>query len=99
GFERGVDEYDNSIGKTPDVFRVAADQVSNHVLAWVSRHQSQKWFLWAHYIDPHGRYVAHPDVVAYGSSEPDLYDAEIRWTDQELGRLLDALERLPSARN
>ncbi|MCX5748440.1 MAG: sulfatase-like hydrolase/transferase, partial [Proteobacteria bacterium] len=67
-----------------------------HILAWVSRQQSKKWFLWAHYIDPHGRYVAHPDVVDYGSSEPDLYDAEIRWTDQEIGRLLAQLVRLPS---
>jgi Sulfatase len=51
--------------------------------------------LWTHFIDPHGRYVAHPDVVDYGSSEPDLYDAEIKWTDQEVGRLLRELERIP----
>ncbi len=99
GIDQGVDDYDNSIGKTPDPFRVAADKVTDHVLAWVSRQQGRKWFLWAHYIDPHGRYVAHPDVVDYGSSEPDLYDAEIKWTDQQLGRLLDELQRLPSTPN
>jgi arylsulfatase A-like enzyme len=97
GFEQGVDDYDNSIARTDDPFRVAADKVTDHVLAWVSRQQSKKWFMWAHYIDPHGRYVAHPDVVDYGASEPDLYDAEIKWTDQEIGRLLDELARLPSA--
>jgi len=97
GFEQGVDDYDNSIAKTDDPYRVAADQVTDHVLAWVSRQQSTKWFMWAHYIDPHGRYVAHPDVVDYGSSEPDLYDAEIKWTDQEIGRLLAELARLPSS--
>src|SRR6185503_6363515 len=96
GFEQGVDDYDNSIAKTDDPFRVAADKVTDHVLAWVSRQQGKKWFMWAHYIDPHGRYVAHPDVVDYGASEPDLYDAEIQWTDQEVGRLLDELARLPS---
>lgn len=96
GLEQGVDDYDNSIGKTSDPFRVAADKVTDHALAWVSRHQPHKWFLWAHYIDPHGRYVAHPNVANYGSSEPDLYDAELRWTDQQLGRLLDELRRLPS---
>lgn len=96
GFEQGVDDYDNSIAKTDDPFRVAADKVTDHVLAWVSRQQSKKWFMWAHYIDPHGRYVAHPDVVDYGASEPDLYDAEIKWTDQELGRLFAELARLPS---
>lgn len=97
GFEQGVDDYDNSIARTDDPYRVAADKVTDHVLAWVSRQQSKKWFMWAHYIDPHGRYVAHPDVVDYGASEPDLYDAEIKWTDQEIGRLLDELNRLPSA--
>jgi arylsulfatase A-like enzyme len=96
GLEQGVDDYDNSIARTDDPYRVAADKVTDHVLAWVSRQQSKKWFMWAHYIDPHGRYVAHPDVVDYGTSEPDLYDAEIKWTDQELGRLFAELARLPS---
>jgi arylsulfatase A-like enzyme len=96
GFEQGVDDYDNSIAPTDDPFRVAADRVTDHVLAWISRHQARRWFMWAHYIDPHGRYVAHPDVVDYGTSEPDLYDAEIKWTDQQVGRLLDELARLPS---
>jgi len=99
GFEQGVDDYDNSIARTDDPFRVAADKVTDHVLAWVSRQQGRKWFMWAHYIDPHGRYVAHPDVVDYGASEPDLYDAEIKWTDQELGRLFTELARLPSYEN
>lgn len=96
GLDQGVDEYDNSIGKTNDPFIVAADKVTDHILAWVTRQQGHKWFLWAHYIDPHGRYVAHPDVVDYGNSEPDLYDAELKWTDQQVGRLLDELRRLPS---
>jgi hypothetical protein len=96
GIDQGVDDFDNAIGAKPDPYRVAADRVTDRALAWISRHQGQRWFLWAHYIDPHGRYVAHPSVVDYGSSEPDLYDAELRWTDREVGRLLDELRRLPS---
>jgi arylsulfatase A-like enzyme len=99
GMDQGVDDYDNSIGKTPDPFRIAADKVTDHALAYISREQGHKWFLWAHYIDPHGRYVAHPDVVDYGSSEPDLYDAEIKWTDQQLGRLFDSMQHMPSTPN
>lgn len=99
GLEQGVDDFDNSIGKTSDPYRVAADKVTDHALAWISRQQGKKWFMWAHYIDPHGRYVAHPNVVDYGSAETDLYDAELRWTDQELGRLFDELRRLPSHEN
>jgi len=99
GLDQGVDDYDNSIGKSSDPFIVAADRVTDHVLAWISRQQGHKWFMWAHYIDPHGRYVAHPEVIDYGATEPDLYDAELRWTDQQIGRLLDELVRFPSNDN
>ncbi len=101
GFEQGVEpeDYDNSIGRIADPNRIVADKVTEHALAWISRQQGKKWFLWAHYIDPHGHYMAHPDVVDYGSTDPDLYDAELKWTDQEVGKLLDALVRLPSYSN
>jgi arylsulfatase A-like enzyme len=95
GMDQGIDEYDNSIGKTPDPFRVSSHLSTDRALAWVSRHTSDKWFLWVHYLDPHGRYVAHPDDVDYGSSEEDLYDAELFYTDKHIGRLLDELARLP----
>lgn len=95
GLQQGVDDYDNSIGAKHDPFLIAADKVTDRSLAWISRQGEGRWFLWAHYIDPHGRYVAHPSVVDWGTSEPDLYDAELRWTDQEVGRLLQELGRLP----
>lgn len=95
GLQQGVDDYDNSIGAKHDPFLIAADKVTDRSLAWISRQSEGRWFLWAHYIDPHGRYVAHPNVVDWGTSEPDLYDAELRWTDREVGRLLDELGRLP----
>lgn len=99
GIEQGFDEFDNSIGEKVDPFRVVADKVTDHILAFVSRNSKRKWFLWAHYIDPHGRYVAHPDVVDYGREDGDLYDGELRWTDQEVGRLLDEMKRMPQYAN
>ena len=99
GLEQGVDDYDNSLAKTDDPKRVIADKITDHALAWIARHQGKKWFLWAHYIDPHGHYIAHPQIADWGSSDPDKYDAEIKWTDREVGRLLDELRRLPSHGN
>ncbi|MFT3699726.1 MAG: sulfatase-like hydrolase/transferase [Kofleriaceae bacterium] len=100
GMDQGVDDYDNSIGKVPDPWRAPADKVTDHALAWISKEQGHKWFLWAHYIDPHGRYVAHTDVADWNQdAEQDKYDAEIKWTDQQIGRLLDQLQRLPSTPN
>ncbi|HTR51776.1 MAG TPA: sulfatase-like hydrolase/transferase [Kofleriaceae bacterium] len=99
GMDQGVDEYDNTIGRKSDAHSAPADEVTNHVLEWISRQQGHKWFMWAHYIDPHGYYVNHPDVADYGPTQMDYYDSEIKWTDQEIGRLLDELKRLPSYTN
>ena len=32
-----------------------------------------------HYLDPHGRYVAHPEGPSWGSTEEDLYDGELHY--------------------
>jgi arylsulfatase A-like enzyme len=96
GLEQGVDDYNNSLAKTDDPKRIVADKITDHALAWIAKNQGNKWFLWAHYIDPHGHYMPHPQVVDWGNADPDLYDAELKWTDQQVGRLLDELRRLPS---
>ncbi|MCB9575369.1 MAG: sulfatase-like hydrolase/transferase, partial [Kofleriaceae bacterium] len=95
GMEQGVDDYDNTIGKKPDAFRVSSPESTDRSISWISRHARDKWFLWVHYLDPHGRYVAHPDDVDYGSTEEDLYDSEIHYADRYIGRLLDELARTP----
>jgi arylsulfatase A-like enzyme len=95
GMDQGIDTYDNELGKDADPFRVTSAAITDRAIAWISRQQGKKWFLWAHYIDPHGRYVAHPDDVSYGTTEEDLYDGELHYADRHIGRLLDELARLP----
>jgi arylsulfatase A-like enzyme len=97
GMQQGMDTYDNDLGKTPDPMRVTSEKLTDRALAWIGRHSEGRWFLWLHFIDPHGRYVAHPGDTSYGSSEEDLYDGELAYTDKHLGRLLDELARLPGA--
>ncbi len=97
GMQQGMDSYDNELGKVPDPMRVTSDKLTDRALAWIGRHSEGRWFLWLHFIDPHGRYVAHPGDTTYGSSEEDLYDGELAFTDKHLGRLLDELARLPGA--
>ena len=53
-------------------------------------------FLWVHYFDPHAQYVAHPEAPNFvdpakptGWEERAAYDAEVWFTDREIGRLLD----------
>lgn len=97
GMNQGVDDYDNAIGKKADAFRISSHESTDRAIAWISSHARRKWFLWVHYLDPHGRYVAHPDGPSWGDKEEDLYDGELRYTDEHVGRLLDEIARLPGA--
>lgn len=59
----------------------------------------QPIFAWLHYYDPHFRYEPHPPPpgqASFGSSETDLYDGEIRYTDEHIGRLLALLRKSPA---
>jgi arylsulfatase A-like enzyme len=56
-----------------------------------------RFMLWAHYFDPHKQYVAHPEIPAFSRTERGKYDAEVAWTDRQIGRLLDALANKPFA--
>ena len=62
-------------------------------------------FVWLHYTDPHAQYVERdgtPDFLGNrrggGALARARYDAEVWATDREVGRLLQAIERLPSKR-
>ena len=57
----------------------------------------QRFFLWAHYLDPHADYKKHESVPDFGNSARALYDADVAFTDQQIGRLLDQLKTKPYA--
>lgn len=96
GMKQGMDTYDNEIGKKYQPRRVTSHELTDKALAWVARNsRREKWFLWVHYLDPHGRYVEHPGEPSFGTTEEDLYDGEIRYTDKHIGRLLRELAQMP----
>ena len=97
GLDQGVDAYDNSLGMPPEPRRSPAPQATDKAIETITRMAAgeKPWFLWVHYIDPHGRYVAHPGGVSFGTTEEDLYDGELAFTDEHLGRLLAWLEQSP----
>jgi len=68
-----------------------AQATSDRALGWLKRHAStdRAFFLWIHYFDPHSPYDAP------GGANPealDGYDREIRYTDAQLGRVLDFID-------
>jgi arylsulfatase A-like enzyme len=97
GMEQGFDTYDNELGAKYEPARVTSHDVTDKAIAWIASQGQQKWFLWLHYLDPHGYYVEHPGEPSFGTTEQDRYDGELRYTDKHLGRLLTELARMPGA--
>ena len=76
-----------------------ADETTTRALAWLES-VAEPFFLWAHYFDPHDVQLLPPEPYLEGFPEPEgsleerliaRYDLEIRYMDQELGRLFSAL--------
>jgi arylsulfatase A-like enzyme len=98
--DQGFAEYDNEnarlhngvAGAGPEQTRgSSAREQTDKALAFVNRHAGQRWFLWVHYYDPHYAYEPHGGIPSWGIDSQALYDGEIRFTDQQIGRLLDGL--------
>ncbi|WP_428268855.1 sulfatase-like hydrolase/transferase [Haliangium sp.] len=98
GMEQGFDTYDNELGAKYEPNRVTSHDITDKIIAWVAtHHDKRKWFLWAHYLDPHGHYVDHPGDKRFGDSDEDRYDGELAYTDKHIGRLLKELSNMPGA--
>ena len=97
GLEQGIDAWDESIARKWEPMSITSQDVTAKAEAFIAKQGGKKWFLWCHYLDPHGRYVAHPGDVQFGTTEEDLYDGEIAYTDKYLGRLIDYVSHSPAA--
>lgn len=102
GMERGYDVIDTQA--TPPDQPIEGDRSSNgdvlsdRIIAELERPEmaQKQFFLWSHYIDPHAEYVPHPEFD-FGHHGRELYDGELAFVDHHLGRVLDALAKLPFA--
>ena len=81
-----------------------ADHTTDLALAQLrERDPTRPFFLFVHYFDPHLPYTPPPEFAARFRTDAEpgslaeavaRYDAEIAFTDQQLGRLLDGLAAL-----
>ena len=80
--------------------RIGAATV-DRALAWLARRRPERpVFLWVHLFDPHQPLVPKEPFAsefARGEVDPverlqDAYDAEVRYADEQLGRLIEAFE-------
>jgi arylsulfatase A-like enzyme/Flp pilus assembly protein TadD len=96
GLGRGFDLYDDwfraqdyQAMQNNDVRRRGGETI-DHVLDWLKQRPRQPFFLWVHLYDPHLPYdPPEPFKTKYRSH---LYDGEIAYDDQQLGRLFEFLK-------
>ena len=80
------------------------NDVTDAALEWLDARPgargAQPFFLWVHYVDPHGPYLLRREHRAPLGLPPtgdlsrlDRYDTEVAFVDAAVGRLLDHLER------
>lgn len=61
GLEQGFQEYDDHMDdKVSMGLERKAPVVTQAAIAWLERRHREKFFLWIHYMDPHGPYIAPP---------------------------------------
>lgn len=103
GLERGFDVLDLSAAPPEDAEWAKADTVTSGKLTdaaikrLAERPKDERFFLWVHYLDPHADYKTHEGIETFGSNARAMYDHEVAYTDQQVGRLLDALGQEPDA--
>jgi arylsulfatase A-like enzyme/Flp pilus assembly protein TadD len=99
GLDQGFEVYDDEVNPAQDAARQTefserpADRVSDAALAWLAGAsvKPEPFFAWLHYFDPHAPYWP-PE--AFARRFPDrLYDGEISFTDEQLGRIIGFLEK------
>ncbi|MGD0697939.1 MAG: sulfatase-like hydrolase/transferase [Terriglobia bacterium] len=98
GISNGFQAYDDDMTAQneealPGVFpERRAAVVTDRALDWLKQNGGKRFFLWAHYYDPHAPYdPPEPFKHIYAR---DLYSGEIAYMDEQVGRLLDGLNKL-----
>jgi arylsulfatase A-like enzyme/Flp pilus assembly protein TadD len=99
GLANGFMSYDDNMGRQTeedDQAGVFAERraalVTGRALEWLQNNRQSRFFLWAHYFDPHAPYdPPEPYKQTYAQ---DPYSGEIAYTDEQVGRLLDGLDQM-----
>jgi arylsulfatase A-like enzyme len=89
--------------------RVTSDRLSDTAIRLLGRPENStpkgppgRFLAWFHYIDPHTPYVPHKGAPDFASMPPAgapslraAYDAEVWFTDSQLGRVIDFVRSQP----
>jgi arylsulfatase A-like enzyme/tetratricopeptide (TPR) repeat protein len=97
GFESFDDDFEMEPEQKLDLAGVqrTGDRVVDLGLEWLGQGDGRPFFAWLHFYDPHIPYAPpEPYASRFGGRGGDgLYDGEIAFTDAQVGRVLDWLEK------
>jgi len=93
GFDYYFDKFDLSRFHKISLGSVQrpANEVMDEALSWLEEKKEGKFFVWIHLYDPHTPYEPPPPYDSKYPGRP--YIGEIAFTDSELGRLWQFLEK------
>ena len=98
GLGRGFDEYsdrfeaDGDDARFLNTIQKRGDVPTAEAVAWLEAQKGNRFFAWLHLYDPHEPYEPpEPYRARYADR---LYDGEVAWSDELVGRVDAALERL-----
>jgi arylsulfatase A-like enzyme len=98
GIKAGVDRWDNRGFLTikESNTQSAAPELTPRVIERLRElgPAEQPFFLFAHYFEPHGKYMQQPSVRTFGSGLMDKYDSEIAFVDHHIAPVFAAIEEL-----
>lgn len=96
GLSRGFEVYDDEIERAPGEGVVLeaerpGREVVDRALAWLGKEDPRPFFLWVHLYDAHAPYEPPSPQRERHPGRP--YDGEIATVDEQVGRLLQELDR------
>lgn len=104
GFARGFDEFHEvfrEVGLTPNRLGcVPADLMLDKAVPWFREHAKERFFAYLHFLEPHKPYAPPPEFARRykAASEVErvtaLYDGNLAYVDDAVGRLLTEIEEM-----
>jgi thioredoxin-like negative regulator of GroEL len=92
GLDRGFKRYEDSVGPMGLAIAERDAAAVTGAAAALARSLRKPFFLFVHYYDPHAAY--DPPTPFAERFRPDLYQGEIAYVDEQIGRLRRELEGL-----
>ena len=100
GLDQGFDVYDGVPNRkllTGGLLEERrAERTVDACLEWLAQVGDDPFFVWLHLFDPHTPYDPPPRFAA--RFRESLYDGEIAYVDEQLGRVFDALDHRSAER-